>query len=98
MASEAEKYEVLERIGAHASPGHPALHAGTEPLVADIDITGQGSFGIIHKVRRKTDGLVCCHWIFVIIDYTDVVVRSSAGKRYATKRCRIRRGTSSKPN
>lgn len=59
MASEAEKYEVLERIGALASPWHPALHAGTEPRVADIITTGQGSFGIIHKVRRKTDGLVC---------------------------------------
>lgn len=46
--SEADKYEVLEKIGTKAS------------LILPITTTayrcaGHGSFGIIHKVRRKSD-------------------------------------------
>jgi hypothetical protein len=30
-----------------------------------LDIIGNGSFGIIHKVRRKTDGLVSAIGVFL---------------------------------
>ena len=58
MTSEAEKYEVLERIGRL-----PHSLCRYRILGADLACRakGQGSFGIIRKVRRKTDGLVSDH-------------------------------------
>jgi len=54
MASEAEKYEVLERIGAHTSP--PAFNAGTEPCVADQILQDKALLALFTKCAgRLTD-------------------------------------------
>jgi len=49
--SESEKYEVLEKIGQFA------VAVDADNLLLTIP-PGHGSFGVIHKVRRKSDGLV----------------------------------------
>jgi len=46
--SEADKYEVLEKIGTK-----PHLRLPTSMTANST--AGHGSFGIIHKVRRKSD-------------------------------------------
>jgi hypothetical protein len=51
---EDEKYDVLEKIGAHWDPY--LLHTA----YTDASI-GHGSFGIIRKVKRKSDGYVRPH-------------------------------------
>lgn len=54
--SEEKKYEVLQKIGMSTS-------LSTTMSITLLTITvlpGQGSFGIIRKVRRKTDGQVLC--------------------------------------
>ena len=52
MAASADpsKYEVLTTIGMHTSLAHCRLLLKFN--------TGKGSFGVIRKVRRKSDGLV----------------------------------------
>ena|SRR5579871_5625688 len=49
IMSESEKYEVLEKIG---------LYFPMPVNERFTNIVGHGSFGVIHKVRRKSDGLV----------------------------------------
>ncbi|KAL9090988.1 MAG: hypothetical protein Q9159_001614 [Coniocarpon cinnabarinum] len=49
--AEAEKYEILEKIGPYQRDQH-------EHIV--LTGSGHGSFGIIRKVRRKHDGYVLC--------------------------------------
>jgi hypothetical protein len=49
---EEEKYDVLEKIGAQTLPFIPS-----RPY-ANYTTTGHGSFGIIRKVKRKSDGYV----------------------------------------
>lgn len=58
--SESEKYEVLEKIGTFLINPRYQLTANA--------IVGHGSFGVIHKVRRKSDGLVGI--VSVMIDDT----------------------------
>ena len=48
--AEVEKYEVLEKIG--KSNSIPSLWTEAHAWI------GHGSFGIIRKVRRKSDGYV----------------------------------------
>lgn len=51
--AETEKYEVLERIGQNLH-----LRLGIScPIHAHL-LLGAGSFGIIRKVKRKSDGYV----------------------------------------
>ena len=38
-------------------------------LYDSLDVIGNGSFGIIRKVRRKADGLVCTPKVFAISLY-----------------------------
>lgn len=53
--AEADKYEILEKIGKSIlESSHVAV-----PLALTMD-TGSGSFGIIRKVMRKSDGFVSC--------------------------------------
>ena len=51
---EDDKYDVLEKIGAHRDP--QLLHMSSTNAS-----TGHGSFGIIRKVKRKSDGYVRVH-------------------------------------
>lgn len=53
--AEADKYEILEKIGmsCHIRPLHCCLE-----LNIYIVLSGCGSFGIIRKVKRKSDGFV----------------------------------------
>ena len=50
-STESEKYEVLEKIGLY----NPDMMLGVEVVNCS---SGHGSFGIIRKVRRHSDGLV----------------------------------------
>ena len=50
-STESDKYDVLDKIG-EAPPS--CLQA------SQANVTGHGSFGIIRKVRRKTDGKASC--------------------------------------
>ena len=53
--TEEEKYEILEKIGMIIYAGLNYVQA---PSSSHNYCTGHGSFGIIRKVRRKTDGHV----------------------------------------
>jgi len=53
---EEQKYDVLQKIG--MSPSPPIPSHSTPPT--DPTSPGQGSFGIIRKVRRKTDNAILC--------------------------------------
>ena len=47
---DSEKYDVLEKIGMDVLEKHSRLDLIVYP--------GHGSFGVIHKVRRRCDGQV----------------------------------------
>lgn len=53
--TEEEKYEILEKIGMITCTGLKSVQAWSSSHKYS---TGHGSFGIIRKVRRKTDGHV----------------------------------------
>jgi hypothetical protein len=50
--AEADKYEVLEKIGKSSNAGNFRSRTETDRS------PGSGSFGVIRKVRRKSDGFV----------------------------------------
>lgn len=54
----------------------PAFLDSYEPL----DIIGNGSFGIIRKVRRKSDGMVCL-LDFLGLDYIEYYSLRSSRER-----------------
>jgi NIMA (never in mitosis gene a)-related kinase 2 len=57
MSTESDKYEVLEKIGKYSRHSSSVFGNTHQQPLKQI---GHGSFGIIRKVRRKTDGLIMC--------------------------------------
>lgn len=53
--AEADKYEILEKIGMSC---HLQLLPCCLKLNSNFNLPGCGSFGIIRKVKRKSDGFV----------------------------------------
>ena len=71
--TEAEKYEVLEKIGTNAPRCLKSMGSNK--------CTGHGSFGIIHKVRRISDNKVHCSLSLIPKSYRLTTAQGNVSQR-----------------
>ena len=91
--AEADKYEILEKIG--RSPHVLCTLMIFSSLNTDVH-QGCGSFGIIRKVKRKSDGFVS--GLCMLMCDNPNSSRSYAARRSTISKCLRRSANSSRPN